>query len=290
MQVTSEELTFVARIVEELCGVVLDDSKAYLIENRLADLAKAAGCLSYTDLCQRARYSDPSLRAQLIDAITTHETSFFRDDSPFHALQYKALPELIDAKAKSPFPRRLRIWSAACSTGQEPYSIAMALAETIPHLASWDIGILATDVSDAAIKAASLGRYTRLEIERGMKPPLLNKYFSPQGNDWVAKDQLRAMVAFRKQNLLEPFVGLGPFDIIFCRNVAIYFDAATRRNLFLRLADRLTPEGYLFVGSAESLIDLGSHFAPHAHCRATYYRPQLATARHIQTATDRQTV
>lgn len=276
MHVTSEDLTFVARLVHELCGVVLDDSKGYLVESRLADLARSSGCATYRDLCQQARYSgDPALRVKIIDAITTQETLFFRDAAPFDALQHKVLPAIIDSRAASPFPRRLRIWSAACSTGQEPYSIAMTLHEMLPNIAAWDLTILATDISDAAIKGASTGWYARHEIERGMKPHLLNKYFVEQRGGWKIKDEIRAMIAFQRRNLLEPFAGLGPFDVIFCRNVAIYFDAAQRRDLFLRLTQQLTADGSLFVGSSESLLDLGPRFAPQSHCRATFYQPNL---------------
>ena len=279
MQVTTEDIRFVARFVDESCGVVLDDSKAYLVESRLADLAKATGCASYRDLCQRARsISDSALQTKIIDAITTQETLFFRDNSPFEALRHKVIPDVIDGKAKTAFPRRIRIWSAASSTGQEPYSIAMTLCETIPSIASWDINILATDISDAAVKAASIGWYAKHEIQRGMKPESLGKYFVEQGGGWKIKDQIRAMVSFQRRNLLQPFLGIGPFDVIFCRNVAIYFDAARRRDLFHRLAERLTPNGYLFVGSSESLLDLGPQFAPKNHCRATFYQPATSPA------------
>jgi chemotaxis protein methyltransferase CheR len=149
------------------------------------------------------------------------------------------------------------------------------LCETIPDILSWDINILATDISDEAIKIASTGWYAKHEISRGMKPQFLPKYFVEQKGGWRIKDQIRAMVSYQKRNLLQPFDGIGPFDIIFCRNVAIYFDAAKRRDLFLRLAQRLTPEGYLLVGSSESLLDLGPRFIPRNHCRATYYQPNL---------------
>lgn len=277
MQVTADDVTYVTRLVDELCGVVLDDTKAYLIESRLGELARANGCPSYRDLCQKARYAgDRALQQNIIDAITTQETLFFRDNSPFEVLQHRLIPDIVDGKAKTAFPKRIRIWSAASSTGQEPYSIAMSLWETIPNVASWDIQILATDISDAAIKQASMGRYAAHEIQRGMPPRLLQKYFVQQNGGWKIKDELRAMVSYQKRNLLEPFIGIGPFDVIFCRNVAIYFDGPRRRDLFLRLADRLTPDGALLVGSSESLLDLGPRFAPQNHCRATFYLPNKA--------------
>jgi chemotaxis protein methyltransferase CheR len=276
MQVTPEDITFVAKLVDELCGIILDETKGYLIESRLSEMAKANGCSNYRELCQKARYgSDHSLQNQIIDAITTQETLFFRDESPFSALQFKAIPELIDYKAKTAFPKRMRLWSAASSTGQEAYSLAIMLCETIPDILTWDITILGTDISDTAIQTASMGWYAKHEIQRGMKPQLLSKYFTEQKGGWKVKDQIRAMVQFQKRNLLQPFLGIGPFDIIFCRNVAIYFDPPRRRDLFLRLAERLTPEGYLLVGSSESLLDLGPRFSPKNHCRSTYYQPNL---------------
>jgi chemotaxis protein methyltransferase CheR len=213
------------------------------------------------------------LQQKIIDAITTQETLFFRDSSPFDVLQNKILPELIDACAKNNGPKRLRLWSAACSTGQEPYSLAMVLRETIPHVASWNLSILATDISDAAIAQASRGWYAAHEIDRGMRPSLLPKYFKSHPGGWQVKDEIRGMVSFQRRNLLQPFTELGTFDVIFCRNVAIYFDAPRRRDLFLRLADRLAPPGAIFVGSSESLLDLGPRFAPRNHCRTTYYQP-----------------
>ena len=279
MQVTAQEIPVVARLVADLCGVVLDQTKGYLIESRLGRLASAAGCANFSDFCRLVQTTqDGTLKTQVIDAITTQETLFFRDNSPFESLQFKVIPDLIDAKAGTPFSRRLRIWSAASSTGQEIYSIAMTLCETIPNIAAWDIQILGTDISDAAVKQASLGRYASYEIQRGMKPNLLRKYFIEEGGIWRVKDELRAMAVFRRRNLLLPFADIGNFDVIFCRNVAIYFDAAARRSLFNRLADRLTPGGYLFAGSSESLADLGRRFTPQYHCRAVFYQPNLQQA------------
>ena len=180
MQVTREDIQFVAQLVDQLCGVMLDETKGYLVESRLGQLARDHGCASYRDLCQRARAtSDRALQQKIIDAITTQETLFFRDSSPFDALQNRILPDLIDACARSGGPKRLRFWSAACSTGQEPYSLAMILRESIPNLAAWNVSILATDISDAAIAQASRGWYAAHEIDRGMRASLLPKYFKP---------------------------------------------------------------------------------------------------------------
>lgn len=282
MILSPQELAEVSALVMELCGILLDESKGYLIESRLAPLVSEFKCASYHELVQRARsMRDRALLTRIIDAITTNETLFFRDGSPFEALQHKALPELIDAKAKTGHARRLRIWSAACSTGQEPYSIAMVLHELIPDIIKWDIHILATDISDAVLRQASLGVYSTFEIDRGLQPALLQRYFTRHDKTYKVKDELRSLVSFGRQNLHEPFANPGPFDIIFCRNVVIYFSAAARKDIFHRLGDSLVADGYLFVGSAESLSDLGPRFLPHHHCRSVFYRPnQAARAAH----------
>jgi chemotaxis protein methyltransferase CheR len=274
VQVTQEEIPEVSRLVNELCGVILDETKGYLIESRLSRLAEAAGCATFREFAQKARLpANAAIRNEIVDAITTQETLFFRDDSPFEALKYRVLPDLIDAKTRTGSPKRLRFWSAACSTGQEPYSIAMALCEIIPDILSWNVAILGTDISNAAIKHSSMGRYAKHEIQRGMKPNLLSRYFTEEQGGWKVKDHLRSLVSFGRRNLLEPFGELGPFDVIFCRNVAIYFNGPARRSLFHRLAERLAPDGYLFTGSAECLTDLGPQFAPRHHCHAVYYQP-----------------
>ncbi|WP_425614082.1 protein-glutamate O-methyltransferase CheR [Anatilimnocola sp. NA78] len=276
MNLSSQELADVSSLVMELCGILLDESKGYLIESRLQSLVTEFQCNSYAQLVTQARvHRDRALLTRIIDAITTNETLFFRDSSPFEALQHKALPELIDAKAKTAHPKRLRIWSAASSTGQEVYSIAMVLNELIPNIATWDVNILGTDISDGALKQASSGIYSDFEIGRGLSPPMLNRYFTKSGSNYKVKDELRSLVSFGKQNLMEPFAATGPFDIIFCRNVVIYFTAAARADIFNRLARSLFTDGYLFVGSAESLSDLGPAFLPHHHCRSIFYRPNL---------------
>lgn len=279
MQVTAEEINIIARLVYDLCGIVLDQSKGYLIESRLSGIAEKAGCKTFSELYYKARYNnDREFLTTIVDAITTQETLFFRDNSPYEALQYKVFPHLIDVKAGTSEARKIRIWSAACSTGQEPYSIAMVLREMIPDIDAWNIQILATDISDAAIQKASRGVYAAYEIQRGLKPEFLDKYFTAEGNTWKINDPLRAMVAFRKINLLEPFVGIGPFDIIFCRNVAIYFNQEDKAGLFKRLAGLLQPQGFLFVGSSESLSDIGPEFKPQHHCRSIFYQPNLPAA------------
>lgn len=279
MQVKPEEIPLVARLVRELCGLILDDTKGYLIETRLSALAEEAGCRTFAEFSQKVRLgADRQLASRLVDAITTQETLFFRDQSPFQALEYRILPEIVDATSRAGGARRIRIWSAACSTGQEPYSIGMALADFLPDIRTWDVQIRASDISNEAIRTASAGTYGKLAIDRGMKPDFLRKYFVEQANGWKINDEIRSLVAFERRNLLEPFSTIGPFDVIFCRNVAIYFDLETKRDLFCRLADRLTPSGYLIVGSAESLADLHPRFVPQHHCGAVLYQPNKQPA------------
>jgi chemotaxis protein methyltransferase CheR len=279
LQVTDGDILAISRLVHDLCGLTLDTSKGYLIQSRLGEIAQSAGCATFLDLAYKARSADNrAIQTAIVDAITTQETLFFRDESPFDTLQHKILPDLIDARSSGLSARRLRVLSAACSTGQEPYSIAITICETIPDVARWDVNIFGVDISNAAIRQASLGRFANHEIQRGMKPQLLEKYFRKEAGGWQVKDELRGLTTFGRRNLLQPFADLGPFDVIFCRNVAIYFDAESRRDLFLRLADRLTPDGCLLVGSSECLADLGPRFVPCQRCRGTYYQPSANRA------------
>jgi chemotaxis protein methyltransferase CheR len=276
MSITAQDIDQICGLIDDLCGVYLDASKSYLIESRLEDLMRSSGCRTYAELVTRARTpGDRALQNRIVDAMTTNETLFFRDNSPFEALKHKVVPELIDSKANTVFPSRIRIWSAACSTGQEPYSLAMILAEILPDIHSRDIKIQASDVSDAAIAKASRGWYAAHEIERGMSRERLDRFFKPETDGWRVRDELRSLVTFQRRNLLEPLGMAGQFDIVMCRNVAIYFTKDVRRTMFHRLAETLTPDGYLFVGSQESLNDLGPAFKPHYHCRATFYRPNM---------------
>lgn len=274
IKLKAEEFPAVARFVLEVSGIHLDGSKSYLIETRLSPLLGAFHCQSYSDLAVRAR-SNPTLERKIIDAISTNETLFFRDRSPFEALQHKIIPDLIDRKTKNGqrmLPPTIRIWSAACSTGQEPYSLAMLIRELCPDDSKHRFQLVGTDISDAAVARASHGVYNRFEVERGLEPTRLSRYFSPLGDGYRIRDEIRSMVTFRKLNLLKPFTGMGRFDVILCRNVAIYFTPEDRKRLFERLADMLEPEGYLIIGSTESLTGVCARFAPQRHVRAVFYQ------------------
>ncbi|MCA9127694.1 MAG: protein-glutamate O-methyltransferase CheR [Planctomycetales bacterium] len=281
---TPEDMVAVCDLVYELCGVQIATNKNYLVESRLADLVAELQCGSYSALAEKARsVMHQDLRAEIIDRMTTHETLFFRDTAPFEALKNKVFPELIDSKERTASPRTLRIWSAACSTGQEPYSIAITLHELLGSFKGWDISILATDVSELAIQSASEGIYSAHQVERGLPLNLRNKYFEQCDRGWRISDSLRSPIRFRRFNLLESFTGLGTFDVILCRNVAIYFTSENRQDLFSRMAKTLHNDGYLFVGSAESLNDHSSLFRMEQHCRATVYRPVAARVFMCQT-------
>lgn len=275
-KITDDEVGVLTKYIRDISGILIDKNKDYLIETRLAGIADELGCASYMDLHKKALLdSSKTIRERIIDAISTNETLFFRDSAPFDVLQHKILPELIDLRSEAgpgSFPTPIRIWSAACSTGQEVYSIAIVLKELLPDPSKYDIKLLGTDISDAAIARASYGHYNRFEVERGLSPAKLRQYFCENGNSWKIKDEIRAMVHFRKLNLMAPFGGLGKFDVIFCRNVAIYLSPEDRKKLFDRLADMLDPGGALIIGASESLTGVCSRFEPLRALRSVFYR------------------
>ncbi len=276
LKITAEELKVIAQYIHEICGISLDQSKSYLFETRLGSIAEELGCKSYRELYDKAR-RDPAkkIERQIIDAISTNETLFFRDTSPFDLLKHKIIPEIIDARTPNTpqLKTNVKIWSSASSTGQELYSIAMTLHELLgTQIKNFNFKLLGTDISDTAVKQASYGKYNKFEIERGLPRQTLQKHFTLFGDTWKVKDELRGMVNFRKFNLMLPFTGLGKFDIIFCRNVAIYFTLQDRKKLFNKIADSLADDGYLIIGSTESLTGICSRFVPKRHLRAIFYQ------------------
>ncbi len=274
VKITPQELQLLAKWIKDISGIVLDEKKAYLIENRFTNLLTELKCESYEELYRKAR-ANRRLEQKVIDAITTNETLFFRDNSPFELLKNKIIPDLIDkrsSKSSGLFAIRIRIWSAGCSTGQEIYSIAIVLKELLGDTSKYNIRLLGTDISDKAIAQASRGIYNKFEIERGLPQNILRKYFTQEGNFWKVKDEIRAMCTFRKLNLMLPFKSIGKFDIIFCRNVAIYFSLEDRKILFERLAEVLEKDGYLIIGSTESLTNICPLFVPKRHLRSVYYQ------------------
>jgi len=274
IKISPSELKLVAQYIQSISGIYLDQSKTYLFETRLSTVAEAHGCSSYQELYNKAKNdASKKIEKQIVDAITTNETLFFRDKGPFELLQHKILPEVIDAKAtKSTIKPRIKIWSAASSTGQELYSVAIVIKELLRDSKDYNFNLLGTDISDAAVAQASYGKYNRFEIERGLDKRNLQKYFTLFGDSWKIKDEIRAMVQFKKLNLMQPFSALGKFDIIFCRNVAIYFTLADRKKLFTKLAANLDDNGYLIIGSTESLTGVCPLFVPKRHLRSIFYQ------------------
>lgn len=275
-KITPEEFKTISAYIHKISGIFLEQSKSYLIETRLGELVKENGCSSYMDLYKKAiSPAGKSLEKNIVDAISTNETLFFRDAGPFEVLQHKILPDLIDARTANSsglLSTNIRIWSAASSTGQEVYSIAIVLKELLPDIKKYNIKLLGTDISDAAVAQASYGEYNKFEIERGLAKDKLSRYFTPNGNTWKIKDEIRAMATFRKLNLMLPFAALGKFDIVFCRNVAIYFSLEDRKKVFNRIADMLAPDGYLIVGSTETLTGICPRFVPQRHIRSIFYQ------------------
>lgn len=275
LKITAEELKVITKYIYDISGINLDASKKYLLETRLNVIAEEQGCANYLELHRKAKADARKLlERKIIDAISTNETLFFRDTGPFELLKHKILPELIDARTPRlpTMKTNIRIWSAASSTGQELYSTAITLKELLGNFSKYSVKLLGTDISDAAVAQASMGKYNKFEIERGLARDKLNKYFTPLGGYWKIKDEIRAMANFRKFNLMTPFTGLGKFDIIMCRNVAIYFTLEDRKKLFNKIADALEPDGYLIIGSTESLTGVCPRFVPKRHLRSIFYQ------------------
>jgi len=252
------DFTYVQELLRERAAIVLEARQDYLVEARLTPVAREAGLDSVGALVTRLRGSHPGgLHTRVVEAMTTNETSFFRDIHPFEALERHLLPELIARRAAQ---RRLAIWSAACSSGQEPYTVAMILADHFTALRDWDVRILATDISTEMLDRARSGRYSQLEMNRGLPAARLVRHFSRAGTEWEASAALRAAVEFRLMNLVEPWPPMAPVDVILLRNVLIYFSVATKREILARIRRVLRPDGFLILGGAETTLGLDEHF------------------------------
>jgi chemotaxis protein methyltransferase CheR len=274
-----EEQAAVSHYIHVLCGVTLDSSKGYLIEGRLGRLVEEAGCSNFAQFLSKARNeTGRNLERRIIDAITTNETLFFRDNAPFDLLRHKIVPEVLDRR-RGGIGTPLRIWSAACSTGQELYSIAIVLKELLSDPDRFGVRLVGTDISDDAVARASKGLYGALEVSRGLPDEMRARYFVQRGDNWQVRDEIRALASFKRLNLLQDFSALGRFDIIFCRNVAIYFNEADRRALFGRLERALEPEGYLIIGAMESLNVVSPQFESKRHLHSVFY--QLKNRGHV---------
>jgi len=267
---TQDDFGYVRELVRRESAIVLDESKRYLIEARLSPVAHKAGLETIGDLVEQLRRGSIALQTSVIEAMTTNETSFFRDVHPFDALASHVLPSLADARKAA---RKLRIWSAAASSGQEAYTIAMVVRDRVPSLDGWPVQIRGTDLSEAVLAHAAEGCYAQLEVNRGLPATMLMKHFDRDGVAWRVKPELRRMVEFAQLNLINPWPAMGRFDVVFLRNVLIYFDVPTRRQILDRMKTVLAADGYLFLGSSEMMTGVHEGYTMEREGRAAWYRP-----------------
>jgi chemotaxis protein methyltransferase CheR len=265
--VTPTEYEYLRKFLRDHSGLDLSADKQYLIESRLLPLARKSGLSGIGELVQKLQGGSSALITNVVEAMTTNETFFFRDKVPFDHFRDTIMPEVIKARAGR---RSVRIWCAAGSTGQEPYSLAMCLREMGAALAGWRVEIIATDLSQEVLEKARSGVYSQFEVQRGLPIQMLVKYFKQTGETWQINPELRAMVQHRQLNLLHDFAQLGTFDVIFCRNVLIYFDQDTKINIFNRLARQIEPDGFLVLGAAETVVGLTDTFRPIPDRRGLY--------------------
>ena len=270
---TPLDYEFLRKLLKERSGLDLSADKQYLIESRLVPLARKASLAGISELVQKMKTlgAEP-LIAEVVEAMTTNETFFFRDKTPFDHLKDTMLPAVLQARASR---RALRIWCAASSTGQEPYSIAMCLKGLGAALAGWKIDIVATDLSLGVLEKSKAGIFSQFEVQRGLPIQLLVKHFTQVGDMWQLNPDIRSMVQHRQLNLLQDFGHLGTFDIIFCRNVLIYFDQDTKAGIFERMAKLVDGDGFLVLGAAESVVGISDAFRPFPERRGLY-RPNSA--------------
>ncbi len=269
MQVEQEQLAFIASFVRKRSGMVLRPEKAYLIEARLGEVARSRGLESFRALTNRLHAQDAELENEVIDAMTVNETSFYRDLVPFHVIKQRMLPEVVERRSAE---KSINLWCAASSTGQEPYTVAMLIREHFPQLRDWRVRFVASDISDTVLERARSGVYSQLEVNRGLPAPLLLKYFTRVSSGWQVSDEVRALVDFRKINLLGDWKGIHDIDIVLMRNVLIYFDVDTKRDILARVRDRLAPHGFLMLGGAESTLNIDEGYERLANAKCSAYR------------------
>ncbi len=278
---STRDFDHLRELIEGWCGIAVDSSKTYLIETRLRHLVGETGCSSYSEFYDKALCASDALRDQIIDSITTNETSWFRDAPVYRALRSTLIPDVYRRMEEGMNERgaqgRLRIWSAACSTGQEPYSIAILLREMersgeIPAGAASQVEILATDVCRAALALAGLGRYDPISIRRGLSSDLRDRYFEKQGRVSIVRPEIREAVTFRRFNLLEPLGTLGTFDLVLMRNVMIYFSTGVKKHMLARVLQILRSEATVVVGATESLERYTREYEALRLDSCTYYR------------------
>ena len=255
---TVDQFDYVCRFVRDRSSIVLEAGKEYLVEARLAPVARQLCLGSVGEVIAKLRASaDDGLQTRVMEAMVTTETLFFRDREPFESLRTAVLPDLMKRRAGE---RVLNVWSAACSTGQEPYSFVLLLRQHFPELSGWKVNVLATDLSGEVLAKARDGRYNQIEINRGLPAPLMVKYFKQCGTAWQLSDDVRKAVEFRELNLTRPWPALPKMDLVFLRNVMIYFDVDTKKAILGRVARLLRPDGYLLLGGAETTLHLDAAF------------------------------
>lgn len=268
MSLSTSDFDFVSALVRRESAIVLAPGKEYLVEARLLPLARKAGVASVAEFVTKLRQRTcRDSEARIVDAMTTNETSWFRDREPFTALTDTVLPALL---AKRGAAGTLRVWSAACSTGQEPYTLAMVLQDALPT--GWSFDILATDLSSEVLERARTGRFSQIEMNRGLPAPMLVRHFTRAGTEWQVADELRRKITFKSMNLAADFPSMGPFDIVFLRNVLIYFDPATKRTVLGRVRSVMRPDAWLFLGAAETTIGIREDFQRVTTGRSSAYQ------------------
>jgi chemotaxis protein methyltransferase CheR len=270
------ELDFMAALLKQNSGLIVSKDKVYLLENRLAPIARLHGFSGLSTLIEALRGKPAAaLVEDVVEAMTTNESFFFRDGKPFDIFRDKVLPELIAKRAGT---KTLRIWCAAASTGQEPYSLAMILKDKAAALAGWRIQIVGTDISRKALDRAKAGIYSQFEVQRGLPVQMLVKYFEKQGDVWQVKPDIRSMIDYRSFNLLHDLKALGQFDVVFCRNVLIYFDLPTKERVLEGISKVMTADGSLFLGGAETVFGVSNLFKPTDGMHGLYSRVPAPSA------------
>jgi chemotaxis protein methyltransferase CheR len=264
----TDDFNVLSKLIKDRSGLVLTPDKGYLLESRLLPIARKWDLKTLDDLVARVRTRmENALIRDVVEAMTTNESFFFRDVKPFDQFRQVVLPALLAARSTH---RHIRIWSAACSSGQEPYSLAMILNEERLKLSGWTVEITATDLSTEILAKAQAGIYSQFEVQRGLPVQLMVKYFKQTGDRWQIDSAIRDMVKYRPFNLLDDLGGLGNFDVVFCRNVLIYFDQPTKTMILERIAKQLSPTGYLYLGGAETVVGITNKFQPMAEHRGLY--------------------
>ncbi len=272
MGISTVDFDYLRKLMRDHTAIVLDAGKEYIAESRLANLVSNEGFESIPDLIRQLRgKSFTGLHRRVVNAMTNNETWFFRDIKPYQAVHKMMIPALMAARAAE---RTIRIWSAACSTGQEPYSLAMLLREDFPELRTWNIRILATDISGDVLEKAQRGHYSQLEVNRGLPINLLTRYFHREGMAWVISQELRDSVQFQQVNLSQAWSLMPQFDIIFLRNVLIYFDVEMKKEILRRVRRQIRPDGYMVMGGAETTLNLNDDFERVQYETTAYYRPR----------------